>query len=199
MSKNTKLVALVFNEGTRDSIIVSSGTALPAVESSSPEQAKAVLEAIQNSAKAAGIKLEDAVVVFKDHNGDVKIKQTKDITAGKGAGWGGLWGLIVGLIFGGPIAGALLGVAIGAIYGGTVDHGIDDKFIKNVGNALGKTDSAVLILIQEEDYDEAITYLRSYEAEIYEADISTEAEAALHKVAEDKEVTKAVDDEYSTD
>ena len=54
-------------------------------------------------------------------------------------------------------------------------------------------------MIQEEDYDEAIAYLRSFEAEIYEADISTEAEAALHKVTEDKEVTKAVDEEYSAD
>jgi uncharacterized membrane protein len=199
VSKNTKLVALIFDEGKRASIIVGSGAAVTPIEGSAPDQAMAVLESIQKSAKGANVKLEDAVVVFKNLDGEVKIKQTKDITAGKGAGWGSLWGLIVGLIFGGPIVGALLGLAIGAIYGGAVDHGIDDKFLKNVGNSLGQTDSAVLILIREEDYEDAIAYLKSFETEIYEADISAEAEATLHKAVENDKVAKTVEAEYSAD
>ena len=47
----------------------------------------------------------DAVILFKTPRGEVKIKQTEDLTAAKGARRGVFWGLLAGIILGGPIAG----------------------------------------------------------------------------------------------
>ncbi|MFA9403813.1 MAG: DUF1269 domain-containing protein, partial [Anaerolineales bacterium] len=141
----------------------------------------------------------DAVVVYKTKSGDVKIKQTKDITLGKGAGRGAFWGLLIGLLFGGPLGGVLWGLGIGAIYGRVVDHGVDDKFIQDVGDALKPSTSALLILIREEDYDDALAYLKTFDAKIYEAELGEEAEEAVVKAAENPEIAKAVDVEFGAE
>lgn len=164
-----------------------------------PEQAGSILKYIEKKAKEAGVKLEDAVVVYKTKSGDVKIKQTKDITLGKGAGRGAFWGLLIGLLFGGPLGGVLWGLGIGAIYGRVVDHGVDDKFIQDVGDALKPSTSALLILIREEDYDDALAYLKTFDAKIYEAELGEEAEEAVVKAAENPEIAKAVDVEFGAE
>ena len=156
------------------------------------ERATAALKDIEEKAKKAGVKLEDAVVVYKTKDGEVKIKQTRDVTAGKGAGRGAFWGLLVGLLFGGPIGGVLWGLGLGAIYGHVVDHGVDDKFIKDVGDALKPTTSALLMLIQEEDYDDAMAYLRTFDTKIYEAELDEGTEKMVIKAAENRDVAQAV-------
>jgi len=156
------------------------------------ERATAALKDIEEKAKKAGVKLEDAVVVYKTKDGEVKIKQARDVTVGKGAGRGAFWGLLVGLLFGGPIGGVLWGLGLGAIYGHVVDHGVDDKFIKDVGDALKPTTSALLMLIQEEDYDDAMAYLRTFDAKIYEAELDEEAENMVIEAAENRDVAQAV-------
>lgn len=198
MSK-TKLVALVFQEEQQQAMIAAPGAPPVTHLDSQPDIALGVLKTIDQKAKEAGVKLEDLVVVFKTERGELKIKQTRDVTAGKGAKRGSFWGLLVGLIFGGPLAGVLWGLGIGALYGRMVDHGIDDKFIQNVGNALLPGRSAVLILLDEADYEPAMRYLRTYETDIYEADFSEEAQVAISKVSEHGEIIKAVGAEYETD
>ncbi len=163
-----------------------------------PEQAASILKYIEKKAKKAGVKLEDAVIVYKTKSGDVKVKQTKDITLGKGAGRGAFWGLLIGILFGGPLGGVLGGLGIGAIYGRLVDHGVDDKFIQDVGGALKPSTSALLILIREEDYDGAIAYLKTFDSKIYEADLGEEVEEAVVKAAENRDIVKAVEVELDT-
>jgi uncharacterized membrane protein len=164
-----------------------------------PEQATSILKFIEKKAKEAGAKLEDAVVVYKTKSGDVKIKQTRDITLGKGAGRGAFWGLLIGLLFGGPLGGVLWGLGIGAIYGRVVDHGVDDKFIQDVADALKPSTSALLILIREEDYDDALAYLKTFDTKIYEAELGEEAEEAVVKAAENPEIAKAVEVEFGAE
>lgn len=164
-----------------------------------PEQAASILKFIEKKAKEAGVELEDAVVVYKVKSGDVKIKQTRDITSGKGAGRGAFWGLLIGLLFGGPLGGVLWGLGIGAIYGRVVDHGVDDKFIEDVGNALKPSTSALLILIREEDYDDAMAYLRTFDTKIYEAELGEEAEEAMVKAAENRDIAEAIEAEVDAE
>jgi len=198
MDKHSKLIALIFQEQQQDALMASGDItgSVVRVTNTGPDQALAVLEAVEKKAKEAGVKLEDAVVLFRTQDNKLKIKQTRDMTAGKGAKWGSFWGLLAGLILGGPIAGALWGLGIGAIYGGKVDHGIDDKFLKSVGKAIDLKTSAVLVLIRQEDYDGAIAYLKTFDAEVYEADISDETEEAVLKAAEDEHISKAVQAEF---
>ena len=85
--------------------------------------------------KLAGLKkeylvdLEDAVVVVRDEDGKVHLKQSVNLTAiGASSGFlsGGLWGGLVGLLFLNPLAGFAIGGAIGAASGPY--YGYDDGY-----------------------------------------------------------------------
>lgn len=191
-SKNNRLVVLTFSEedeiGTLTNI-----QGKPVEKNVQDTQAAGVWTTIEKAAKEADVKLDDAVFVYKTQDGRLELKQIMDITSGKGARRGTFWGLLIGLILGGPIAGALGGLALGAIYGGIKDKGVDDKFIENVGQAMRPRTSALFLLIKEEDYEQAIAYLRTFEAEIFESELSEAAEEAVNEALEDEEVAKAVE------
>lgn len=65
-----------------------------------------------------------------------------------------------------------------AVYGKAVDHGIDNKFLRDAGRALRPAHSAILMLIQEQDYEGAMAYLKTFDTKIYESKFSQEAEEA---------------------
>ena len=97
------------------------------------------------------------------------------------------------------IGGLLGGMVVGAIYGKKVDHGLDDKFIKNTAQALEQGESAVLVLLKPEDYESSIAFLRSFDTKIYEAELSPETEAAVLKAAEDESVQRTVRAEFDVE
>ena len=112
--------------------------------------------------KLAGLKkeylvdLEDAVVVVRDEDGKVHLKQSVNLTAiGASSGFlsGGLWGGLVGLLFLNPLAGFAIGGAIGAgtgaLAGSLTDFGIDDDFIKSLGETIPNGSSALFVLIRK--------------------------------------------------
>ena len=61
----------------------------------------------------------------------------EDQITGSAALWGGFWGLLIGLLFLAPIFWGLFGALMGFIAGKSGDVGIDDKFIKDVGQFTG--------------------------------------------------------------
>ena len=144
-------------------------------------------------------KLEDAVILFKNPQGEVKIKQTEELTAGKGAKRGVFWGLLAGIILGGPIAGLLIGLGIGAGIGHKVDHGIDNEFLKNVTAGLTLNKSAVLIMVKDEDAEKAVAYLKTFDTEMHVADLNDAAAAAAEEAAEDEAIAEKVESEYKID
>ena len=77
------------------------------------------------------VDLDDAVVVVRDQEGKVKLRQLQNMTA-TGAVAGGFWGTLIGLIFLNPLFGLAVGAAAGAISGALSDVGIDDDFMKSV-------------------------------------------------------------------
>ena len=194
MAEKHKLLAITFDEVQEDYINVSGlDTKTPETW---PDRAEGALKDIKRDSKEKGFTLDDAVIVHKTPKGGLKIRESKDMTTGKGAGRGAFWGLLVGLIFGGPLLGLLGGLGIGAVFGKAVDHGIDNQFIKDVGNSLRPTRSAILMLVPVSDYDNAMAYLKTYDTKIYEADFSEETHAAVKKAAEDPKVADAVEAEY---
>ena len=77
-------------------------------------------------------------------DGMVKIKQTLEKSkTGTAAAWGALWGLLIGLLFLSPIFWGLVGGLLGAVIGKTQDLGIDNEFIKEVGDSLEPGKSAL--------------------------------------------------------
>ena len=192
----SKLIALVFDPKQAESVLVDSMTGAPGVlvlATQTPEdRALEMLKFLRKKAKEADVALEDAVVVYKTQEGDVKIKQTEEVTAGKGAKWGSFWGLLVGLLLGGPVVGILGGLGLGALYGRLTDHGISDQFIKDVGQALELNGSALMLMIKNEDYPRSIEYLKTFELDIYEADLSEDTEEAVLQAVENDDIVRAV-------
>ena len=205
----SKLIALVYQEEEQYGQMIvmpqeveagppALGESTPVLDPE-PLYAQAALKDIQAKAKEAGVKLEDAVILFKNPQGEVKIKQYEELTAGKGARRGVFWGLLAGLILGGPIAGLLLGMGIGAGIGAKVDHGINNKFLKDVTDSLTLNKSAVLIMVDDEIADRAVAYLKTFDTEMHVADLNDDAAVEVEKAAEDDAVAEQVEAEYKID
>lgn len=64
-----------------------------------------------------------------------KVKQAVNLV-GAGALGGAFWGMLIGLLFWMPWLGLAIGAASGALGGALADVGVDDKFIKEVGNTI---------------------------------------------------------------
>ena len=79
------------------------------------------------------LELDDMVIVERRDDGKVKLHQPS--TAGAGAATGALWGGLIGLIFFVPLFGMAIGAATGAAAGKLSDYGVDDKFMKELGDA----------------------------------------------------------------
>jgi uncharacterized membrane protein len=94
------------------------------------------------------IELGDAVVVTKCPEGHVRLNQLYSPTKA-GAVSGMFWGALIGLIFLMPVAGAAIGAASGALGGRFTDVGIDDNFMKEVGEALQSGNAALFLLIRK--------------------------------------------------
>jgi uncharacterized membrane protein len=80
------------------------------------------------------IEIEDAVVEPRE-DGRVKLHQTTN-PAGAGAAVGALWGGLIGLVFLAPLLGMAIGAAVGGATGALTDLGVDDRFVKDLGENL---------------------------------------------------------------
>ena len=98
------------------------------------DQAKQVMSTSVSCVKEHPIELEDAVIV--EHRAGGKIKLHQPSLAGMGAAGGALWGGLIGLIFLMPLFGLAIGAATGAAAGALSDYGIDDDFMKELGDKL---------------------------------------------------------------
>lgn len=99
-------------------------TGIAVVTFQDTEGAGKLLDMLKDLEKQKLVELDDAVVVVKGADGEVKVKETTDLTKAKGTAKGGTLGLVVGLMLGGPIGGVLLGAAAGALASRKVDLGI---------------------------------------------------------------------------
>ena len=100
------------------------------------------------------IELDDLVVVERQLDGKVKLHQPS--LAGRGAAGGALWGGLIGLIFFMPLFGMAIGAASGAAAGALSDAGVDDKFMKELGEELTPGNAAVIALIRNMSLDKVL-------------------------------------------
>jgi uncharacterized membrane protein len=132
------------------------------------------------------IDLEDAVVAIRDSDGSVRIKQSVNLVR-IGATTGGLNGAIlgslVGLLFLNPLAGfavgGLVGAGSGALSGSLMDFGINDDFIKSIGETLKPDTSALFLLIRKAQPEKVLKELAGYKGHLIRSSLSSEQEAKL--------------------
>ncbi|MDO5621747.1 MAG: DUF1269 domain-containing protein [Paracoccus sp. (in: a-proteobacteria)] len=128
------------------------------------------------------IQLEDAVVVTRPTADDIQLHQAMNLTAA-GAIGGGFWGTLVGLIFLNPLVGAAVGAASGALAGRLSDFGINDDFMRELGQKVTPGGSAVFVLVREMTADKVLEKLREqgYHGRIIQTSLSNADEEKLRE------------------
>jgi uncharacterized membrane protein len=94
---------------------------------------------------------------------------------------GGLLGLRIGGIFF-PIAGLLIGALAGALVGASAKLGIDQKFVKEVGEDLQPGTSALFFIVREANPDVALAALKPYKGTVRHTSFPPEAEEELRRI-----------------
>lgn len=145
-----------------------------------PFKADEVLLKLSKLQRQHLIDLEDAAVVVRNKEGKVKIKQTNNLVA-TGAASGGLWGTLIGLLFLNPIAGMLVGAGTGAAMGALSDIGINDNFIKELGETIEPDSSALFVLVRKATPDKVLAELSPFKGKILRTSLSAEDEEELRK------------------
>jgi uncharacterized membrane protein len=134
------------------------------------------------------VELDDAAVVIRRADGKVKVKQAVSLV-GQGALGGAFWGMLIGIIFLMPWLGLAMGALGGVLGGKMTDTGVDDKFIKEVGEKIKPGHSALFLLIRSATKDKLEEKLKNYRVTVIQTSLSYEDEARLRDLfgAEDVE------------
>ena len=140
--------------------------------------------------KEHAIELEDAVVVTRDDKGKVKLHQSNKLAAG-GALGGALWGGLIGLIFFVPLFDMAIGAATGAATGALTDVGVDDSFMKDLGEKLQPGGAAVIVLVHRSTPDKVLPEIAGFGGEIIQTSLDDEAEQRLRQALETRDTTAA--------
>lgn len=140
--------------------------------------AEQMRDALVGMQKRHLVTFEDAAVVVRKENGKVKVKQATDLV-GQGALGGAFWGMLIGIIFWMPWLGAAIGALSGPVAGHFSDIGVDDGFIKEVGETIEPGHSALFLLVREATPEKMVDELKQYKGKILQTSLSPEDEAKL--------------------
>jgi uncharacterized membrane protein len=170
-------------------------------------RASQVLNTLVDMNSSWAIDLEDAVAVYRDYGGKLRLDQSYQLTTGQGAGWGGLMGALVGAMIAIPFTGgasaaagvsAAAAMAAGTVGGGALgaslgaldasswkeDYGISEDFVRSVGAMVQPGDSAIFALLRTLDPQLVADSFRGYGGTVLSTTLSpyqqAKVEATLH-------------------
>lgn len=145
-----------------------------------PFRAQEFLTAANRLNANESIEMKDAVVVVKDDDGRVNVRETIDPQPGRTALSGGMWAGLFGLILGGPvgwIAGAAVGAGAGVVTARVVDLGIPDDWVEWFRKAVQPGTATVALLVGDFDRDTLVAEVARFSgAQLIYANV----DAALH-------------------
>ena len=144
----------------------------------SEDGASKVRDRLNQLRKEELVTLADACVVSRNKKGKLKFKQARNLV-GEGAFGGMFWGALIGLLFLNPLAGIAIGTVVGGLTGKFGDIGIDDEFMKEVSEAVGPTESALFLLVDEWSEERVLEELKQYDPEVLRTNLSPEDEDNL--------------------
>ena len=125
-----------------------------------PDTADDALRALKELSDDKVVKLRDAVAIRKTEKGKIKLHQTKDDTIGKGFVKGGVIGVLFAMLFG-PAGWLVMGAAAGGLFA-SFDRGIKQKLLKELGENMTASESAVAILVESADWPVAVERMKAH-------------------------------------
>ena len=129
------------------------------------------------------IQLHDAVFISRDADGRSVVRETTDLSTGRGALGGAMWGALIGTLLGGPVGGLIGGAASagsGALLAKLIDTGIRDEKVRQLRNSVPPGSSALALLVSHLSLGDLQRELARFPgATLVESDLS---EAALGAV-----------------
>lgn len=147
------------------------------------QTAETVRQRLAQLTREHAIELEDAVVVTREADGNVKLHQAVNLPAA-GATTGALWGGLIGLLFLAPLFGMAIGAAAGGASGAFADVGVNDKFMKDLGQRLQPGGAALIVLVRKVTPDKVLPQISEYGGDVMQTSLDDEAEARLREVLE---------------
>jgi uncharacterized membrane protein len=165
-------------------------------------RASEALNQVKDLNKSWDLDLSDAVAVYRDYDGKLRVDQSYQMTTGQGAAWGGLFGGLIGALLAAPFtagvsvagtaaamigAGSLGGVALGASLGAIdaetwkEDFGISEDFVQRVGAMLQPLDSAVFVLVRNINPDRVAEAFRGYGGTVLRTSLSEKQRARVEE------------------
>jgi uncharacterized membrane protein len=151
------------------------------------DSAQKVMASLNELVKEHSLALDDAVIIERRQDGKIKLHQPS--AAGVGAAGGAVWGGLIGLLFLNPLLGMAIGAASGAAAGAMTDYGVDDNFLKELGERLEPGNAAVLVLVREATRDKALPEISKYGGHVIQSSLSNEQEAALQEMLDKRAAT----------
>ncbi len=168
-------------------------------------RASEALNMIEDMNKSWIVDLQDAVAVYRDYDGKLRVDQSYQMTTREGAGLGGLFGGLMGALLAAPFTagasaaagaaiavGSLTGVALGGTLGAIdaqswkEDYGISEDFVKHVATMVQPGDSALFVLARAVNPDILADAFRGFGGEVVRTTLTGEqrarVEATLHGV-----------------
>lgn len=147
------------------------------------EGASNALKELQKVGKDT-LQVKEAAVLVRDSQGKLAIRETHHLA--RGAVLGGAAGAVVGLIAG-PVGWAALGgAAVGTLASRLRDSGFPDKRLKEIGEALKPSTSALIVIVEHRWVLEAEKQLRAAAADVATEGIKQEVAAQLDEEVKTK-------------
>jgi uncharacterized membrane protein len=147
-----------------------------------PDEATAheVAATLRQLQKEQTIEMEDLVVAIRRDDGKIKLKQSVS-TSGAGAAGGALWGGLIGLIFLMPLLGMAVGAAAGAAGGAATDYGVDDKFMKELGDKMTPGSAVLFVLVRRSTPDKVLPRISQYGGDVVHTSLDSDTEELLQQ------------------
>jgi|SRR5271157_119518 len=148
------------------------------------------------------VDLDDAVAVYRDHTGQLRVDESYQMTKGQEAGLGAFWGALIGALIAIPFtagassatvaaalaASTLGGGALGAT-GGALDaaswkeeFGIPEAFVKTASGMLEPRDSAIFALLHTVDPERVAQEFRGYGGIVLQTTLTGEQAAKVQAI-----------------
>jgi uncharacterized membrane protein len=162
-------------------------------------RAAEVLNTLQDLNDSWAVDLNDAVAVYRDYSGKLRVDQSYQMTSGQGAGWGGLLGGLLGAVIAIPFTGgvsaaaAAAAIATGTLSGGVIGatagaidaedwkdtYGISEDFVQRIGSMVQPGDSAIFALLRTLDADTVAAQFKGYGGTILRTSLNDEQRAKV--------------------
>ncbi|HET8813539.1 MAG TPA: DUF1269 domain-containing protein [Solirubrobacterales bacterium] len=136
-------------------------------------------ENLRQGARDGLIEVEDAVVMFRDEDGTVEVRQ-----GSTGVGGAALSGAISGGLIGYLLMAPLFGMAAGAVAGGAIwksmfgDAGVAEDFVKELSEHLEPGGAALIFLATELDPGKVLPQIKE-QGHLVQSSLSAEVEEQL--------------------